>query len=454
MSLCINPSCADPQSSDDHLFCASCGSELLLEGRYRVLSLRGQGGFGKTYEVSDLDSSPKILKILTDNYPKHVELFQREANLLSQLSHPGIPKVEPNAYFTFYPRNWKEPLHCLVMEKIVGLDLQDYLRQRGHPIDEKLAVQWLKQVLKILQVVHTQQVLHRDIKPSNIMLKANGNICLVDFGTARSVTNVTNNQQGGTRVVSSFYTPREQIHGQAVPQSDFFALGRTFVHLVTGKELSQFYDGSTDNFEWRSTAINISPRFANLLDWLMSPIASQRPANAEVVLQQLIELESSGQFIPTSALNQALALESTQAVNLPSSNSNSNAFHPGSTSGPVSTGSQPLPSPSTSPPSPPTSPPSPHTGTGVPSSPIGPPSTAPESATTPILPNRESSIRPEFSQKCQNTLAEFIGPISTIVYQRTVTQHPDVTEQELVKLLSQHIPIPEQSTEFCQRLRS
>lgn len=430
MSLCINPSCADPQSSDEHLFCASCGSELLLEGRYRVLSLRGQGGFGKTYEVSDLESSPKILKILTDNYPKHVELFQREANLLSQLHHPGIPNVEPNAYFTFYPRNWKEPLHCLVMEKIVGLDLQDYLRQRGHPIDEKLAVQWLKQVLKILQVVHNQHVLHRDIKPSNIMLKANGNICLVDFGTARSVTNVSNPQQGGTRVISSFYTPREQIHGQAVPQSDFFALGRTFVYLVTGKELSQFYDGGTDNFEWRSTAINISPRFANILDWLMAPIASQRPANAEVALQQLVVLESSGQSIPKSVLSQTLELESTQAANT----AHPNPSHPELTAESNQTG---------------------HQKSVVPSPPAstGSTPTAPESVTAPININTEPSIRPEFGQKCQQVLAEFIGPISAIVYQRTLTQHPGVTEQELVKLLAGHIPIPEQSTEFRQRLR-
>lgn len=433
MSLCINPSCADPESSDEHLFCASCGSELLVEGRYRVLSLRGQGGFGKTYEVSDLDSNPKILKILTDNYPKHVELFQREANLLSQLNHPGIPKVEPNSYFTFYPRNWKEPLHCLVMEKIVGLDLQDYLRQRGHPIDEKLAVQWLKQVLKILQVVHNQQVLHRDIKPSNIMLKANGNICLVDFGTARSVTNVTNTQQGGTRVVSSFYTPREQIHGQAVPQSDFFALGRTFVYLVTGKELSHFYDGGTDEFNWRSTAINISPRFANLLDWLMAPIASQRPANAEPVLQQLVVLESSGQSIPASAMKKALELDPTQAVQSPPPKSTNAGT--GSSAAKTSGTQQPS---TTSPPS----------SSGSSSSTF-------ESATAPILSNTsQSSIRPEFGQRCQSVLAEFIGPISAIVYQRTLTQHPDATEQELVKLLSQHITVAEQATEFRQRLRS
>jgi serine/threonine protein kinase len=436
MSLCINPSCANPQSSDEHLFCASCGSELLIEGRYRVLSLRGQGGFGKTYEVSDLDSSPKILKILTDNYPKHVELFQREANLLSQLNHPGIPKVEPNSYFTFYPRNWKEPLHCFAMEKIVGLDLQDYLRQRGHPIEEKLAVQWLKQVLKILQVVHHQHVLHRDIKPSNIMLKANGNLCLVDFGTARSVTNVTHNtQQGGTRVVSSFYTPREQIHGQAVPQSDFFALGRTFVYLVTGKELSQFYDGGTDEFNWRSTAINISPKFANLLDWLMAPVASQRPVNAEAVLQQVVILETSGQSIPASVPNTSQPLESDPSPT-PMANSPS----------PVPETGQPV--------SGEVHPETPQISIEIPSVPSAATSNA-DSVTTPIpTQSSNSSIRPEFAQRCRQTLTEFIGPIAAIIYQRTITQYPNVTETELVQLLSRQIPRPEQVMEFQQRLRS
>ena len=265
------------------------------------------------------------------------------------------------------------------------------------------------------------------------MLKANGNICLVDFGTARSVTNVTNTQQGGTRVVSSFYTPREQIHGQAVPQSDFFALGRTFVYLVTGKELSHFYDGGTDEFNWRSTAINISPRFANLLDWLMAPIASQRPANAEPVLQQLVVLESSGQSIPASAMKKALELDPTQAVQSPPPKSTNAGT--GSSAAKTSGTQQPS---TTSPPS----------SSGSSSSTF-------ESATAPILSNTsQSSIRPEFGQRCQSVLAEFIGPISAIVYQRTLTQHPDVTEQELVKLLSQHITVAEQATEFRQRLRS
>ena len=86
------------------MFCSSCGSELLLEARYRVMRLLGQGGCGKTFEVSDRDGTPKVLKILINNHPKYVELFQREALVLSQLNHPGIPLVESDAYFTLSPK--------------------------------------------------------------------------------------------------------------------------------------------------------------------------------------------------------------------------------------------------------------------------------------------------------------------------------------------------------------
>lgn len=78
MSLCINPKCQNP---DNHnlLYCQSCQSELLLEGRYRVISLLGEGGFAKTYEVSDRTTIPKVIKVLSKNEPKPVEQFQREA---------------------------------------------------------------------------------------------------------------------------------------------------------------------------------------------------------------------------------------------------------------------------------------------------------------------------------------------------------------------------------------
>ncbi|WP_414542296.1 4-Cys prefix domain-containing protein [Nostoc sp. CCY0012] len=149
MSLCINPHCATPKNADNILFCQACGSELLLQGRYRIIRQLGEGGFGKTFEVSH-NNSLKVLKVLTLDDAKAVSLFQQEATVLRQLNHPGIPKAEE--YFTFLPRNSQSPLHCLVMEKIEGLDLCQYMEQKeNRPIDEKLAILWLTQLANLYE---------------------------------------------------------------------------------------------------------------------------------------------------------------------------------------------------------------------------------------------------------------------------------------------------------------
>ena len=88
----------------------------LLQGRYRVIRSLSQGGFSQTYVVKDGDST-KVLKVLLENYPKAVDLLQREARVLSQLDSPSIPKVAPDAFFVIHPKDSLEPLHCLVMEK-------------------------------------------------------------------------------------------------------------------------------------------------------------------------------------------------------------------------------------------------------------------------------------------------------------------------------------------------
>ncbi|HEY9634483.1 MAG TPA: RDD family protein [Coleofasciculaceae cyanobacterium] len=308
MSLCINPHCANPQNPDNVLFCQSCGSELLLAGRYRVTCSVGEGGFGKTYEVTSRDTI-KVLKVLIKNSPKAVELFQREAQVLSQLNHPGIPKIESKGYFLFYPRNSQKPLHCLVMERIEGLNLRDYIQERGNrPIDGELALQWLAELVNILHEVHQQNICHRDIKPQNIMLKPDGHLALVDFGTVREGTRakVTIKSAGkgtdrevaihaveaGTSIHSAGYTPLEQINGHAVPQSDFFALGRTFVFLLTGKEPldESIYDAFNDELRWYSHACDVSLQLADLIDQMMARLPSQRPQSTPLILQQLVEM--------------------------------------------------------------------------------------------------------------------------------------------------------------------
>lgn len=297
MSLCINPLCQKPKNPDNTLFCFGCGSELLLEGRYRVIKELGGGGFGKTYEVKETrNNTNKVLKVLINNHPKAVELFQREAEVLKSLNHPGIPKVESDSYFVYFSRGSKEPLHCLIMEKIEGLDLWEYIRQREkRPIDEKLAIQWLSEVVEILQQVHSQKFFHRDIKPSNIMLRPNGRLALIDFGSAREVTEtyIAKQVQGQvTGIMTAGYSPSEQMHGQAIQQSDFFALGRTFVFLLTGREPGDFYNSQTGELKWQEATLGVKSEFAALLDQMMENIPKQRPANTQIISQKLAEINS------------------------------------------------------------------------------------------------------------------------------------------------------------------
>ena len=295
MSLCINPDCSYSIHSNDMRYCKLCGSELLLQGRYRVERKLGGGGFGKTYEVRDNTGQSKVLKVLIDNNPKAVELFQREAAVLSILNHSGIPKVESNGYFVYFPRNSQRHLHCLLMEKIEGLNLFKYIKEnRNRPIEQKLAIQWLRELTIILHQVHDQKFFHRDIKPSNIMLRTDGRLALIDFGSVREVTKtyITKKAVGDiTGIISSGYTPLEQINGQAVQQSDFFALGRTFIYLLTAKDPNHFYEPLTNKLEWRDAVSDISPQFADLIDDMIANSAVKRPENTQIILQRLRDID-------------------------------------------------------------------------------------------------------------------------------------------------------------------
>ncbi|WP_017718778.1 serine/threonine protein kinase [Kamptonema formosum] len=307
MSLCVNPTCPRPDHPENqsNRFCQSCGSNLVLQERYRVLRLLSdKTGFGKIYEACEGDT-PKILKVLKEELnssDKAVELFQQEAEVLGELNHPGIPKVD--GYFQYQSRNG-QPLHCTVMEKIEGWNLDEWVRQRGNqPISQAQAIAWLKQLAEILQLVHSKQYLHRDIKPSNIMIAPSGQLVLIDFGTAREMTVTYLAKRGAghpiTSIESRGYSAPEQINGQAVPQSDFFSLGRTFVFLLTARQPLEMYDSYSDALNWQRFAAEVSPLLLNVIDWLMARDVRERPASAREILQRLREVEAQldGTLIP------------------------------------------------------------------------------------------------------------------------------------------------------------
>lgn len=325
MSLCINPVCPQPNhpDNDENRFCQSCGSQLELLGHYRVLRLLSdKTGFSKVYEGYQQDI-PKIIKILKQelaNDSKAVSLFQQEINVLQQLHHPGIPQAE--GYFPYQTRSGLT-LHCMVMEKIEGPNLEQWLKQQqNRPISEGQAIAWLKQLAEILGLVHNKQYLHRDIKPSNIMIRPDGQLVLIDFGTAREITKTYIANNGGmTSISSSGYSPREQMHGQAIPQSDFFALGRTFVFLLTGCQPAQLYDSHLDILKWRHLANHVSPSLLDFIDWLMANEINQRPENAREILDKLTKLENiyTGSNVATinvvGGLNTAIVTPTTTTHN-------------------------------------------------------------------------------------------------------------------------------------------
>ena len=304
MSLCINPSCSKPQNPDNLLFCETCSSGLLLQNRYRVVVRLGGGGFGDTFEINEVRTNKtKVLKVLTNNSQKAIEAFKQEAEVLSQLNHPSIPKVEPGAYFEHYSRNSKTPIHCFVMEKIEGENLHEYMKKNSlRPINQTTAIEWLKDLLIILEQVHNKNFFHRDIKPSNVMLRVGDTqLVLIDFGTVREVTNTVMIQQGGvTGFNSPGYTPSEQLTGNAVKQSDFFALGRTFVYLLTGKEPldQEMYDSYHATLNWRNYAPQISKMLADLLDEMMQTLYKDRPQNTQEILQRIAKIEKALQPPP------------------------------------------------------------------------------------------------------------------------------------------------------------
>ncbi|HBE19253.1 MAG TPA: protein kinase [Cyanobacteria bacterium UBA11149] len=292
MIYCINPDCKNRQNPDDLAKCQTCGTELLIKGKYRLIKPLRQLNprhYTDVFEVDDAGTR-KVLKVLKDKTPRLIEMFEREAFTLQILNHPGIPKVNSDGYFSFIPKNSSQELHCLVMEKIEGDNLEAWL-SKNKPISQQQAMNWLKQLIGILDLLHQRRFFHRDIKPSNIILKPNGQLVLIDFGSVREITSTYQGKVAGEMVTTIFsggYTPPEQLDGKASPESDFFALGRTFVHLMTGKSPVDLpKHPQTGKLIWRDKAPQISQPLADFIDQMMAFQPGNRPRNAGDILPYL-----------------------------------------------------------------------------------------------------------------------------------------------------------------------
>ncbi|WP_055077047.1 protein kinase domain-containing protein [Pseudanabaena sp. 'Roaring Creek'] len=221
----------------------------LLDGRYRIASKLGEGGFGHTYLAHDtrIPNEPfcvvKHLKPASSDreYLKVANrLFTSEAQTLAQLgNHDRIPRLL--AYFD------QQGEFYLVEEFVEGRSLDSELT-RGYRLGEPQVIQILDDLLSILEYTHSHGVIHRDIKPDNIIRrKSDGKLVLIDFGAIKQVQNQIN-QEGQTIATVAIgtlgYMPSEQAQGKPRPNSDLYAIGVIGIQALTGlppRELQEDY---------------------------------------------------------------------------------------------------------------------------------------------------------------------------------------------------------------------
>jgi serine/threonine protein kinase len=269
-------------------------ADTIVGGRYRVVKPLGGGGMKMVYLAEDLRlaARPSALAEMVDSFTspemqrQAIAAFQREADMLAQLSNEHIPRV--------FDRFSEQNRHYLVMEFIDGITLEEKLHDAGGNLPEQQVVEIALQICDTLQYLHNLEppVIYRDLKPSNVMLATYGQVKLIDFGIAR----LFQPQSNATMIGTQGYAPPEQYRGKAEFRSDLYALGATMHHALSGRDPALEPPFSFPPL--RSVCPHVTPELAELVDQSLQYDVVLRITDAAAFKRGLLSVQSGGAADP------------------------------------------------------------------------------------------------------------------------------------------------------------
>jgi len=247
------PKCHFDNPSDSK-FCKECGTQIqpseeisaptetieaakeelttgsTFAGRYQIIEELGKGGMGKVYKALDKEIDGKVaLKLIKPEVAADkntIKRFRNELKMARDIAHKNVCRM--------YDLNKEEGTYYITMEYVSGEDLKSFIRRSGQ-LAVGTTIRIAKEVCEGLSEAHKLGVIHRDLKPSNIMIDKEGNVRIMDFGIARSITGkgITG---AGVMIGTPEYMSPEQVEGKEIDQrSDIYSLGVILYEMVTGR---------------------------------------------------------------------------------------------------------------------------------------------------------------------------------------------------------------------------
>jgi serine/threonine protein kinase len=263
----------------------------ILNKRYVILKVLGEGSFGVVYQARDKRLARGRKQMAIKQMPmQSIVDCERQADLRATLNHPAIPRIYD--YFAL------EEYSYLVEELIVGRDLERVIKEQDGFLPEQTVIGWAIQLCDVLDYLHNHPfhpMIFRDLKPNNVMVDQNDLVHLIDFGLARAYPpdffRVAQPQfehlWKGLAMGTEGYSPPEQYQGYVRPQSDIYALGATMHHLLTRRD----------------------PRNELPFSFKRNPVRSFNPEvskQLEAIVMKAVDLDVEGRFASAREMQSAL----------------------------------------------------------------------------------------------------------------------------------------------------